>query len=495
MSNRKKQRDSDLSKATSLPPATYQINVRALSATNLTAANGAGRADPFISLQLVGGTQSVSTRVLQSTLTPVWDEILPPLDGYFIANDVLVIRVIDKSRRPEVVLGAFELPLRKIPLGITTEQTITLSKCSKQGKINKKGDGGGAAGTALFLFSLVWLGEPAFVDRPWGWPMLTADVEFVGVVGIPGDGSDTFFVVKLAPDLRDQKTKTKAKKWRDPEWRQTKSFKLGSPEGHSLLVRVYHKDDKIATVAIVLDEFSVGETQIRTYPLTSAKGAGVDGTLTLAITITCENPGVVKGLIEPTRRLMGAACDFNWGDYPSSYSTDFTGYTECSLTLSDLGDAEYALHEHEEVEPLEDEPMARVGALALTGTVIGARGLSVRDSYVRVNICTKCLKILKKTESEVVHNTDNPQWGHAFDLGEVKKGQAVEVTVLQKTSEGVDVEVGYARTIVKEIEIDSVEPIEIPVVKGKWKREPAEGVLVVVFNLTVKDEDSDSAGG
>jgi hypothetical protein len=215
---------------------------------------------------LVGGKTSVSTRVSPQTLSPVWDEILPPLQGYFISNDVLIVHVLDTAQNS--VIGACELTLRDLPLGVTTERTLSLRKCDRTGKLSKKGGKSGAAGSLACVFSLAWPGEPAFTDRPWRWPLLSADIEFVSASGLPGVSPAPYVILKLTPSLNAQKMKTKtAEATNNPTWRDTKTVLLG--EGDIMLVMIYDKasNEKLATGAIHLTEFAVGETQTRASPL------------------------------------------------------------------------------------------------------------------------------------------------------------------------------------------------------------------------------------
>jgi hypothetical protein len=191
-------------------------------------------------------------------------------------------------------------------------------------------------------------------------------------------------------------------------------------------------------------------------------------------------------------------CLFHWGSYSSSYSTSFSGYTSCSQTLSPQhGSESDHWHQHTTVVIVKKEVKKVKGKEELKGVVKGARNLikadsDGTDSYVTVELVGKG-KTKKKTDdkSKRVEDTSDPDYDYAFDLGEVKKGLAVEFIVWQTHKFLGDAPIGYARKEVKDIELDDTAVVEIELKQPKaLKRLPKGfggtwGTLLVEFNKTL----------
>jgi Ca2+-dependent lipid-binding protein len=104
-------------------PVTYKLSVKAVSASNLPAADTNGLSDPYVVLQLAGSKVKVQSRVIDDTLNPIWNEV--ELDGYFIGSDSLTITVMDHDRtrpghrqRTDDYLGVADVLVRTLLLGV-----------------------------------------------------------------------------------------------------------------------------------------------------------------------------------------------------------------------------------------------------------------------------------------------------------------------------------------------------------------------------------------
>jgi Ca2+-dependent lipid-binding protein len=533
-------KDKKSKKAT--PAPTYKIYVHASDGVNIPAVDRDGNSDPYVLLQLVGGSQKVISRHIENNLNPVWDQALDPLDGFFIGNDVLRIQVVDKDKVQgspgDDIIGQFDLPLRELPLGVTSDKQISLIRTDSKGKLEKKAKPG-SGGVVNLRFSLVWPGQNPWEEAAWGWPFYTAVVKFVSAANLPAADlngkSDPYVVSKVVPGLNAQKVKTKTISYSlNPVWNEDKTFLLNSGPEDSLTILVYDKDvgtddDKIGTGSIPFSDFDfaiLNEPQEKTYPLKVASGklkSDESPTLTVAVTLSCNNAGGVplaRGLLatgsvpppvpaenQEVEAVMERSIEiegdfsFSWGNFTSSYSTSLDGYTNyANGSISELRDGEDDRHHHptveEEVKVKADEE--KTGSLVLSGTVVGARGLPKADedgtdSYVIVNLGNKGGKEKTKVTSELVHDTSDPDWNFPFDLGVVRKGQAVEFTVFQHHKVFAEQPLGYARVDLKNIEHDSQATVEIQLEKPKKFKKPkweftTHGTLLVVFNLTVKTE-------
>jgi hypothetical protein len=112
-----------------------------------------------------------------------------------------------------------------------------------------------------------------------------------------------------------------------------------------------------------------------------------------------------------------------------------------------------------------------------------------------VNIANKGGHQLKKQQTASVGGGGNPDYDFAFDFGDVKKGQAVEFTVLTGSGgeEEGTVAIAYGVKDVKDIQLDNGEVIEISLEEPKkqafkqLKWEFGEwGTLKVILNQALK---------
>jgi hypothetical protein len=522
------------SPASAVPTPPYQLYVEALYGTDIPAVDRGGTSDPYIAIQLVGNDLRLISRFVENSLNPVWNHRIGPLRGFSVGNDLLRIQVVDKDRvqgsPDDDIIGQVDVPVREIPLGFVVERTFALLKCDSKGKVEKKAKPG-SGGTVALKINAVWPGQEPWDDSPWGWPLYTAVVEFSSAANLPaadaGGKSDPYVVAKVLPAWNSQKTKTKTQdKTLDPVWNEQKTFLLGSGPDDKLQVLIYDHDsvgddDKIASTDIPFGDFDFNvleEWQPKTYllkPSSGKKKAEGPPTLTVRVKLTCNNEGGVplaKGLIAgaftplpaPTQPQEGTVidCKFQWESFTSSYSTSLSGYTNYEKgTISDLHPGEDEQHNHppivkKEKPPDEEQPPKPPGPLVLSGVVVGARGLPKADSdgtdsYVVVNVGNKSGKEKRRTQSEIVHDTSDPDWNYPFDAGEVRKGQAIEFTVFQNHKIFAEQPIAYAKYEVKNIELDNPNIVEIALgkpekfTKLKWKF-LGWGTLLVVFNLTVK---------
>jgi hypothetical protein len=198
--------------------------------------------------------------------------------------------------------------------------------------------------------------------------------------------------------------------------------------------------------------------------------------------------------------VVEEGCTFQWGTYGSSYSTNFSGYTNCSQTLSPLHGSESDHWHHHAVivkKEVKIEVKKVTGKEFLKGVVKGARDLikadsDGTDSYVTVELLGKG-KSKKKLEdkSKRIEDTSNPDYDYPFDLGEVKKGFSVEFTVWQSHKWLGDSPIGVARTEVKNIELDSTAVVSIELSKPKKPKHIPKGykgpwgTLLVEFNKSI----------
>jgi hypothetical protein len=559
------------------PTPTYALRFKDISAQKLVSKDLIGKSDPYIEFELEGSKQKTATKYISNSNNPVWAGVELGLDGYALGNDLLKVTVMDHdmlSKDDAVAMG--DLLIRDIPLGVATEATIPLFKCSK-GKRDKKATPG-SGGTVKFKVIVQQLGAAPWVDAPWNQVFHTAHVEILSAKDVPiadrkRGSSDPFIVAKIL-SLNDQKTKTRTqKKNLNPVWNERKKFYVNDLNKDEIKLTLFDDDskgheDKIAEGSFALSEFTPGADPVeRAIQLKGVEKfpAGVTAIVKVWIDVfgkdrdegdsgsqsdsgpelasesvpelasesvhesTQDSPEpepeqepepepeaeaqpALESVPEPAPAEPAQAtevviervsvveekCIFHWGSYSSSYSTSFSGYTSCSQTLSPQhGSESDHWHQHTAVVIVKKAVKRVKGKEVLKGVVKGARNLikadsDGTDSYVTVQLVGKG-KAKKKTDdkSKRVEDTSDPDYDYAFDLGEVKKGLAVEFIVWQTHKFLGDAPIGYARKEVKDIELDDTAVVEIELKQPKaLKRLPKGfagtwGTLLVEFNKTI----------
>jgi hypothetical protein len=502
-------------KSSSANISTYKLYVKVISAAGLS---GGGRIDPSVVLQLEGSKVQVQTQADSNTTSPTWDEVLE-LEGGYAGSDVLKITVQDKK----TPLGMAELPIRDIPLGQPTDKSIGLLKVDPKGRVDKRSKPG-SAGQLQLQLSAQKPGNGAFANAPWDWPLYDVSIGFVSVDDAVNTGKavvERFMVVKLSPSLNEQRTRTKGHTGSplSPSWGgEKKDFLVGDCNSEFFDLTLWEKDpaakdpEKLGRATLSLRDIPVGEPVDIPIDLQNEKTRDVVGRLNLKLELV--DKGAVPEKVEPVTLVKpgresalttdvaakpvavhvdAGECGFVWDSYSSSYSTNFTGYTGYGQSLSDLQASEEAEHQHAVVAEVAE--VKRRIRYALNGTVVRAAGLprvdvDGTDFYVVVDIAGKWKPKKKDVKSRVVHGTSNPQWNLAFDFGQVTKGIALEFAVWQTHKVLGDVPIAVAKKVVKDIDIEARQPLEIPLGKPArrcprlLRKNGAWGSLFVSFNIT-----------
>jgi hypothetical protein len=166
-----------------------------------------------------------------------------------------------------------------------------------------------------------------------------------------------------------------------------------------------------------------------------------------------------------------AIAPFSWGSYGSDYMVT-SSYSDPGLQLSD---------------PRPDEPSypfdpEKVGnnrvytRQILSGTLVGAAGLPRCDSYATIEIRGRGAP---ETSAQVVQSR-NPGYNLSFNFGEVQRWEIVEIAIWSFASATGHMKLALVTVPVKEIELDSDEPMDIQLVA------PASGMLMDVRKALIR---------
>ena len=270
-----------------------KVLVHAIKAQNVRKQN-TETTDPYVTLQLKEEPNSIKrTKAISHDLNPVWNQTFE-LHSKDWNSDALVVNMMNQSARHngDKMMNEVELPLRNWPIGthIDYQEDVSIKK-KKAGR--------------LFL-GIDVLNE----DQP---PVQQRDaVE--------------------APEPTETETETI-----EPTWTETETV----PPTETETETVPPTETETETVPPT-------ETETETVPLTETETETVPPTETETETEVTQSRGI--NLDDPSAEY----CDFTWGEYDSRYSTDFTGYTQNSSSLSHMRSTEERFHHHHRLHP-EDE--------------------------------------------------------------------------------------------------------------------------------------------
>jgi hypothetical protein len=510
------------------PEATYKIYVTAIRANNLITADKKGKSDPYVLLQLRGKADlpKVRTEAIENNNNPEWNQALDPLPGYAVSSDVVKVLVYDKdgeSGKGDDVIGAIDLPVRDLQPGKVVEHTLTLGTTNSDGKY-KSIKGRKDAGTVTLKIHVAQPDATPYEDSEFPTSTLTAIVTFVSAVGVPksdgffnGGKSDPFVKASIKPGANKQKQETRAiKNTLKPKWNEAKRFYLQNQD-QVLKLKLFdydsrkgNKNDKLAVGEVALSEFQLGEAAVERDVVLARVDkyqdkADQDTVLKIKVKIEGTVPKA-EGSTPGIKVIEGAGdCDFAWGDYGSSYSTNFSGYSKCSEVLSDLHPSEEEIHIHVAPDPVEkpDKDKVRVKR-TITGKVVGATGLikaepSGTDSYARVELKIGSKKHGEPGVGQVAQNTQDPTWeGADFNYSGVVSSAYLLITVYQKSEVGpikLEYPIGVAKVKVKDFPSGAEGTVEAsldpPVVLPKVRPLPQPGEWgKITVSATATDEEA-----
>jgi hypothetical protein len=300
----------------------------------------------------------------------------------------------------------------------------------------------------------------------------------------------------------------------EPEWKE--SFEFICQANQFLLLEVFNyvggknPHHLAKPVRVPLTQFRIGEPpHSDSINLFRLKGKGkkrvTAGLLFVQIQAISSRPSAApdSAFLRATHHrqtFTGATaapsvlpCGFQWSDHGSDYSTDFSGYSECSETLSDSDPN--VRHRHPPVGAAAASGKRAVHRLeSIDGTVVRARGLSdpagnPLASYATVQLLGKGKAKGERVESSVA-NGANPVWNLTFECPKVRKGYVIEVIVWQIHPTLGHLKIGTVNIALKDLEADYSWARDIPIEQPKDYRKirgPVEqwGSLQLVLNRTI----------
>ena len=300
-----------------------------------------------------------------------------------------------------------------------------------------------------------------------GVPLHVTIISASNLRAMDADGkSDPYVQLYLQSDA-DNKVKTDViNNNLNPEWNAEFDLVSNNPEGDALHVCMFDKD-------IMRDDRMIDEIVIPINEITSAPGGEyvfdkdciktddkdqeVKESGHFKFTVKANVPEVAVQARDINTN-ENDECVFTWGDYGSTYSTDFTGYTDGEFeSLGELTPDSQTHHHHAEPNftSTEVKPKAlyRVnGRLENAFGLINTEGQE-SNAYVTLQLIGK--SAIEKAKGEQLRTPnvqgENPNFGFDFAFDNARKGDSILINAYQ-THEGKEIVVGTIKLPIKDNE-------------------------------------------
>lgn len=246
-----------------------------------------------------------------------------------------------------------------------------------------------------------------------------------------------------------------------PKWNETFVFRADDYERDSIVVSMFNANALVPDTPM-MDQIEIPLTAVRLgEPLAWESGIAIRGLPAgrLRMVLSAAPRAAKK---QCSSSCSCSDCQFSFGSLSSSYSTDFTGYTEYSRSLSPLNSSDERCH-HQHTEPKEQTYHPKPAQETLCVRVCSCEGL-VRaspdgtDAYVRVSLHGKRKeKGAAPLVTEVARGTESPVFNQEVRFESVKKGEKVVIDVFHQSPAG-DFPIAALEVPVKDIDAECKEP-------------------------------------
>ncbi|KAK8843592.1 hypothetical protein M9Y10_024649 [Tritrichomonas musculus] len=408
-------RDAQLGQSYGAHPG--HLKIRAVNGTNLKKMDTAGKSDPYMTFGLKGRSDSkVKTQVISNNCNPVWNEDLT-LDVPDIKNDVLLVNLWDEDlKKDDRMMNEQSIPLSSVPIGQrqvfnnsvnlknkdagnihyeyvlnegsaaeARERDISVAQpCKvivhaiKGEKLRKqdtqttdpyltlqlKEDPNSLKRTRAINHDLnpVWNQTFELHSKDWN-----SDALVVNMANQSARHNGDKMMNEVELPLRNWPIGTHIDYQEDVCLKKKKAGRvyLGidvlNEDQPPVAQRAVEETPVQSTQELTEQETETEtiqptetetlpptETETETLPPTETETETIPPTETETETEVTQSRGI--NLDDPS----GDYCDFTWGEYDSRYSTDFTGYTQNSSSLSNMRSTEERFHHHHRIHPEND---------------------------------------------------------------------------------------------------------------------------------------------
>ena len=429
-------------------PQRGHLKIHVVDGKKLKKMDTIGKSDPYMTFELKDRKDSkVKTQVISNNLSPVWNQDLT-LDVPDIKKDVLLVNLWDEDiKHDDRMMNEQEIPLSSVPIG--------QKQVFNDGIRLKKKD----AGNLHYEYELCE--GPAPVER--SAPMQPCKLVVHAIKGeklrkMDANKSDPYLTLQIKGEPDSLKQTRVIDNDLNPVWNEQFEYHCKDWNTDSLVVNLWDKDIKNDDKMMNELEFPLKQWPIGThidYQEDIKLKKKDAGRLYLGIDVLNEGESPKEEPAPPSEPKVqsrdivleepaGDYCNFSLGNYNSDYSTDFTGYTNCSHSLSALHSSEQRFHHHHhlhqeaQTRDAQLEPKATKVGESIKGTIVKANGLPKTDNdgsdtYVVLTVISKAGKDKKgdKVKTEIQHDTQDPVWNKEFDFPKAKKGDSLRAEVFQ----------------------------------------------------------------
>lgn len=435
------------------------LDVHAIKANNLLKLD-ANASDPYLLFYFKnsGKESGVKTNVQKNTCDPIWDQHLALHTPEI--SDTLVVEMWDEDiSKDDPMMDALEFPV----VNITPGTPIHFDK-----DITRKGKEAGH-----LQFDVRCVDKQGKEIAPTQHNSVFFDIHAVkgsNLIKADANASDPYMVFYLKSLGKDACVKTEVVKDNlNPVWDRHLGLSTNDLSD-TIVVELWDKD--ISKDDSLMDplEYPVSsitpENPVNFDQDIQRKGKPA-GHLQFHIYAVDKSSPVVQSrdiVLQP-----GQQCHFQWGDDGSTFSTSFTGYTECSKTLDDILQGQDFDHVHAIVDPVEAKPPKPKRVEDVTGTLVSADGLAYEqdenlDFYTTVQLIGR--SAIGKGKGTLVTtdhvNNATPTFNKEFHLEKGKYGDGVQVIVYQQHSQHGVLRVGVARIPIHDVTEGPNEPTTVP---------------------------------
>ena len=243
---------------------------------------------------------------------------------------------------------------------------------------------------------------------------------------------------------KNQKLTKPAENNTTPQWGDTLRFTRVMMSQY-LVIDVRSAHHKLGQARIHLTRFPIDQDTDGWYNLTDAA------------------TGAVRLRIKLTRYVErefddndDTHCHFNWNlDLTSDYSTDFTGYSQCSRSLSlnpSSNSERFHYEEYHNVDIYDEKP---IRDQSITGTLVNGSSIfkweNAKSLYAVVSLHGRIREKHFKVQSNETDNFETPEFNTPIDFPRVKKGDSIFVTIFEKLENGTVIPVCEGSKLTKEL--------------------------------------------
>lgn len=161
----------------------------------------------------------------------------------------------------------------------------------------------------------------------------------------------------------------------------------------------------------------------------------------------------------------GLVCEFDWGSNNSDFSTSFTGYSECSMSLgSDVSESSDNFHKAElHIDNDKNYQIKPEWHQKIVGTFQSVKNLSIMNGqvYATVQLRGKCGLKHFKFITNSVDAQENPDFSMNINFDRVKKGDLLEIVLYHWVDNEKDAPIGYGSIQCKTLNHDKEEEYRI----------------------------------